>query len=272
MILLSILIEAMSRKVKNMNNNFSPLGYLSLIEEIKGHGYKYIAMSDAFKFNERTIILRHDVDFSLEYALQMAHIEYRAGVCSTYFVMLTSEYYNLFDPLNRKILSEISAMGHEIGLHWDSKFLPPDTEVHADFFRAQILMLSSITGKKVRSASQHIPSDTPSFDIDPFIEINAYSKNINNIFRYVSDSSMVWREHTPLDLIKSGECIQFLSHPIWWMSVGSSQKEKLHFFSKSLCKQSKKITNEYLIYLQTHLINRDKHDDYFRNTQKLTSK
>lgn len=253
-------------------NNFSPCGYLSLIETIKNHGYECISMADAFKGKERAIILRHDVDLSVEYALQMARIENEACVSATYFFMVTSEFYNLFNPLNRKMLLEISNLGHEIGLHWDSNFLPSGVEDYADFFRAQILMLSTITGKAVRSASQHIPSDTPSFNIDPFIEINAYSRRVNDIFEYISDSSMVWRQNTPLDLIKRGGCIQFLSHPIWWMSEGFSRKEKIHAFSELLCRQSKNSTKDYLSYLEQHLSNRVRHDEKFRDLQKSVYK
>ena len=53
-------------------------------------------------------------------------------------------------------------------------------------------------------------------------------------YRYVSDSSMLWRETTPLELIQSGIDVYFLSHPIWWMSPGKSQNEKLQFASEEL--------------------------------------
>ena len=254
--------------MSNIKIEFSPSGYRGLIEGIRNHGYDFAPMANAFACNGRLVILRHDVDFSVEYALKMARLESEAGVRSTYFFMITCEHYNIFSPLNREALIEISALGHEIGLHWDSRFLPEQAGQQADFFRAQVRMLSSITGNAVRSASQHIPTDTPAFDISPFIEINAYSKRINDRYSYVSDSSMVWRQHTPLDLVAEGVNIQFLAHPIWWMADGSTQAEKIRSLVKSLHRQSVDCSEAYLVYMQKVLDNREKYDKYFRESQK----
>ena len=72
--------------------------------------------------SKKFLILRHDVDFSLDYALKLAKKEAKNEIKSTYFILLHGEYYNPFDKKNTKIIKEISNLGHEIGLHYDTDF------------------------------------------------------------------------------------------------------------------------------------------------------
>ena len=57
---------------------------------------------------DRVVILRHDIDYSLDKAVALAELERELGVSSTYFVLLTSEFYNL---LSKDNLSKISKIG-----------------------------------------------------------------------------------------------------------------------------------------------------------------
>ncbi|MGZ4395766.1 MAG: hypothetical protein ACXVZ2_10440, partial [Gaiellaceae bacterium] len=70
--------------------------YRELLEAIRAGGYR-------FAFFDRppepgTVILRHDVDLSLDAALTMAELEAEAGAAATYFLMTRSEFYNLDSP------------------------------------------------------------------------------------------------------------------------------------------------------------------------------
>ena len=49
------------------------------------------------KNSDHDVILRHDIDCSLKAALKMAKIEDDLDVTSTYFILLTSEFYNPFN-------------------------------------------------------------------------------------------------------------------------------------------------------------------------------
>lgn len=247
---------------------FSRSGYRDLLDEIRQQGYTFVKMADSQLPGSPMAILRHDIDFSVEYALQMARLEAAAGVHATYFFMTTCAYYNVFTDRSRESLAEITSLGHEVGLHWDSRFLPARTEEHADFFKAQLLMLSSVTGEKVKSCSQHIPTDTPAFDISPFVEFNAYSSRINKRYRYVSDSSMAWRQFTPLDIIAEGVDMQFLSHPIWWMAEGENQAAKIRSMTAQAEQALRDDSEGYLVYMQKVLDDRERFDRYFRETQK----
>ena len=42
------------------------------------------------KLEANTLLIRHDVDFSVEFAHKLASIEFNQNISSTYFLMLTS--------------------------------------------------------------------------------------------------------------------------------------------------------------------------------------
>ena len=248
---------------------FSNAGYRGLLEKILESGYSIAPLRESFLNNDLTVILRHDVDFSVDFALEMALIEKELGVRSTFFFMITCDYYNVLSEENRNALNKIASLGHEIGLHWDSRFMPNKRDEQVEFFNSQLRILSSVIGESIQSVSQHIPTDTPNFDIDPLVNFNAYSKRINDKYRYVSDSSMVWREHTPLDFIADRASFQFLAHPIWWIAEGVNQTEKIRNFVRSLDGHATCHAEKYIIYMNEVLENRSKFDENFRISREL---
>ena len=89
--------------------------YRELLEAAKAGGYR-------FAFFDRqpeagTVILRHDVDLSLDAALRMAELEAEAGAAATYFLMTRSEFYNLDAPSGAAAIERLRELGHRVGLH-----------------------------------------------------------------------------------------------------------------------------------------------------------
>lgn len=82
-------------------------------------GYKPIRFCDVSEDIILPAIIRHDVDMDLQEAVKMAEIENEIGIRSTFFVLLTSEYYNLLSGKNTNSVKKILELGHEIGLHFD---------------------------------------------------------------------------------------------------------------------------------------------------------
>jgi hypothetical protein len=62
--------------------------------------------------DKRYAILRHDVDRSIQRALDLAKIEHNLGIRSSYYF----RYPSMFDPA---IITAISGLGHEIGYHYE---------------------------------------------------------------------------------------------------------------------------------------------------------
>lgn len=67
----------------------------------------------------RHIALRHDIDDDPERSLRFARWEHERGYRASYFVLHTAAYYR-DKTTTFSILTEIEALGHEVGLHNDA--------------------------------------------------------------------------------------------------------------------------------------------------------
>ena len=86
--------------------------YLELIKT----NYKIIKFEDYFSKNsipKNFCIIRHDVDRKPDFALEMANIEKKMGINSTYYFRFKN---HTFKP---KIIKNIHLLGHEIGYHYE---------------------------------------------------------------------------------------------------------------------------------------------------------
>ena len=81
---------------------------------------------------EKSLILRHDVDKNPKKALQMAKIEKKYDICSTYYFRIKDKIFN------EDYIKEISDMGHEIGYHYEClSDAKGDFDVAIKLFRIQ---------------------------------------------------------------------------------------------------------------------------------------
>lgn len=135
-------------------------GYTGLIELIRKEDY-LIADYNNWKQCEKCVILRHDVDTDLQKALELATLEYRMDIKSTYFVLITSNFYNPNSNRNRTIMKEIQNMGHTVGLHFDEMAYPDDVgrvEEITVHIQNELKMLSDILQMDVYIFSYHRPT------------------------------------------------------------------------------------------------------------------
>ena len=107
------------KKGLECNGNFTYDHYTSILQELK-KSYKFTSFKNA---TSNDIILRHDVDASLYAALKMAKIENGIGISSTFFILFSSEFYNPISVGGSKIIREILALGHKLGLHYNELFI-----------------------------------------------------------------------------------------------------------------------------------------------------
>lgn len=68
--------------------------------------------------DEKFIILRHDIEFSPKRAYDLAVVEAKYGICSTFFFQISNNAYNIFSEKNKERIMEIMSMGHKVGLHF----------------------------------------------------------------------------------------------------------------------------------------------------------
>lgn len=184
---------------------------------------------------DRFAIIRHDVDMSPYCAVEIARIEARHGVRATYTIILNEKFYNPFEISVRKIIAEISELGHDIGLHFDPEWHDIRSEVQlSDAIRWEADLLNKILMKEnagpIKTFSFH---NTTPFSMKCQKRFyaslrNAYAGDLQKYVQYISDSNGCWR-HRSWDelLIEDHPRIQILTHPEWWMPKELEPAEKV---------------------------------------------
>lgn len=198
---------------------FTYSAYKNLIQSLQENGYA-ISSYKNWKNETYSAILRHDIDNDIEKALCLARIEKELGIKSTYFVLVTSDFYNVFSAKNKKRLNAILDCGHDIGLHFDEvRYSEIRTSVEAkDRILEEARILSNAIEKSVEVVSMHRPSKMMlEADLEIPGMINSYGQTFFNEFKYLSDSRRRWRE--PIDEIvkaKKYKRLHILTHAIWY--------------------------------------------------------
>ena len=191
--------------------------YRRLLQRLLADGYEFVGFEGSIESSE--VALRHDVDLSLECAVDMARLEASLGVTSTYFVLVTAPAYDLLAPENRRRLRCIRDAGHEIGLHFDPhaywRSEPSRSELHRRV-DADRTALARVLDDDVGVVSIHVP---PSWALDEDFDgfESTYQPAYFSDVGYVSDSSQKWRSERPFD---DGvpDAMQLLVHPGLWHS------------------------------------------------------
>jgi hypothetical protein len=209
----------------------NPFKYQELLNAFLDKGYNFKKFED---FNPNAIsqvILRHDIDFSIQMAVQMATLEKDLGVESTYYFLLASDSYNLLSKEAAHGIKAIQDMGHSIGLYFD----PTVYEDEKIGFECELEIFERRYGR-MSSMSFHRPSKSILEGINwlPKRIIGAYQAEYFTDITYISDSQGAFRyghpcEHTSFT---QGLNIQLLIHPIWWMTDGEGAVEKIQQFLK----------------------------------------
>ncbi len=234
----------MNNSEKYKFSDFTLTHYKKIIKTLKKN--HIFSRFTNFKKNTNFVLKRHDVDFSLENALEIAIIEKDLGVNSTYFLMLHSEFYNLLEKKSIETVKTISNLGHEIGLHFDAQFygISNDKELN-DKITLEKRILEEFLDVKIEVFSFHIttPFTMSCQNFRYGNLINTYSSYFQNNLGYCSDSNGYWRFNRMIDYVKENhnKSLQILTHPAWWTKQIDSPKskiEKLINHSRTIIKKS----------------------------------
>ena len=178
------------------------------------------------KLSSNSLLIRHDVDFSIEYAHQLALFESQLKICSTFFFMITSNLYNLLSEHNQKLVKDIANMGHKISIHFD-----PTAHQSLEEFAYEKNVFEKIFKVNVDIVSIHRPG---SFLDNNNILLSGIPQTYQDIYykkmKYISDST--GRNVFPLisEYLEGPRDLglHLLVHPIWWIGTGNNPKEKLN--------------------------------------------
>jgi hypothetical protein len=190
-----------------MTCDFSLAHYRELLQAARVGGYRFAGFERAPEPGD--LILRHDVDLSLDAALGVAEAEAAEGTWSTWFLMTRSVFYNLDSAEGERAVTRLRELGHRVAHHavyphveLDERFDPvvawhnPDPE----FMQAEIDGAVNVMRP-------------------PFFEPEHYR----------SDSNQRWRQGCPHDDLREGrfEWLQLLTHPEIWAFDGASMRESM---------------------------------------------
>jgi hypothetical protein len=182
--------------------------------------------------NHRNIYFRHDVDISVDKALDMAEREIRMNLKpTTYFILTSSQFYNPFSRQNKRKIEQILEMGHLIGLHYDLTLVPDNPQAQARYILWHRSILESEFDIEVQTCSIHKPSTNgmcsrevaSALQVSGLHEVNITMPN----YKYISDSGMNWREDYN-EVIKHYDKIHVNTHPEWYADKEGTFEERLH--------------------------------------------
>ena len=220
--------------------NFTYKDYQALIGLLRENGYAFSSYVN-YPGKGKCVILRHDIDYSLEQAVKLARIEKDLGVRSTYFVLLSSDFYNPASSSSYRYLHEILDLGHDIGLHFDETAYSYERFGMEYFIRKEARILSDLIDVNINSFSLHRPNH---FSLETEIRIpgliNSYGEEFFHGFKYLSDSRRRWREPVE-EIIEKGEFekLHILTHAFWYHEEDLTISETILDFIRSASRERK---------------------------------
>ena len=221
-------------KSKYFFDDFTADNYKNILIKLKdlGFDFKTFCTFDGLINSSKIVILRHDVDFSVNRALRLAKIEHDLSIVSTYFLHIHNDFYNLLQKSTFDKCIEIINMDHKIGLHFDSHFYNIDNEKDLELklsFEKEVLV--KIFSKKIKVFSFHNTNDfTLSCKNELYSGmINVYSTKFFEGFTYCSDTNGYWRFKRLEDILISDKVklLHLLIHPAWWQDEVMSPYERV---------------------------------------------
>lgn len=200
-------------------------------------------------------VLRHDIEFSIDRALQMARIEHDdLNVHSTYTVQLRNNTYNALSQKNIEAIQEIESMGHYIGLHQNPPQMSDDELV--DYITKDIETLEHYYGFSVDRFAFHRCGSNPGI-LERYVEvpgkINCYAKEFFHYFsgdkpeeirvHYLADSNHDWKYGHPfnIDYWDLPQKMQLLTHPYSWTERGY---ENISNFTKLIKERNEELLSD----------------------------
>jgi len=190
-----------------MSCDFSLAHYRELLQSAKAGGYRWAGFDRPPERGD--LILRHDVDLSLDGALAMAELEAEEGAWSTWFLMTRSVFYNLSSKEGAAAIERLRSLGHRVAHHavW------PDVDLD-ERFDAVVAWHNP--------DPEYMQAEIPG-------AVNVMQPPFFDPNHYRSDSNQHWRHGCPHEELAAGrfERLQLLTHPEIWAFPGASMRETM---------------------------------------------
>lgn len=210
---------------------FSFEDYKEIIRYIKETG-NYVSNYEDALGKDKFILMRHDVEYSVKRAYDLAKVETSMDFTSTFFFQWTNNSYNILSRRNLDMVKDMHERGQNIGLHFALNGMTDMEQVRKQIVK-EMHMLSEMLGFEITQFSVHRPSpDVLRENIKLPNILNAYqddfftfAENVTDDsvlnVKYMSDANHIWRYGYPTkENIFSHDKIQILTHPFAWTKKG----------------------------------------------------
>ncbi|MCR4788936.1 MAG: hypothetical protein K5888_10125 [Lachnospiraceae bacterium] len=210
---------------------FSFDDYREIIRIIKSTGRGCNSYREALGKDD-FILMRHDVEYSVKRAYDIAKVETSMDFRSTFFFQWTNNSYNLLSKRNQDMIRDMHERGQNIGLHFALNGLT-DIDLIKAQIKKEIDLLSNMLDMEITEFSIHRPSpDVLRANIkfpgiinayqDDFFTFNENTTDESKLeVKYMSDANHIWRYGYPTeDNIKGNKKVQILVHPFGWTKQG----------------------------------------------------
>jgi len=222
---------------------FTEEHYRQIMVSFLEAGYRFIGFAEADPSAERRVILRHDVDLSIDDALRIARIDSGLGIASCFHFLITAEIYNLSSRAGQAAIAEIRSLGHTVGLHLDPVAIADGDMDSPDFYMrlGKLFELASLIIGKLDSYSIHRPASVGKLDnllperlgfpVPCFADADRYRRDM----QFMSDSRRQWRQGCVCNRIDAlaGRSLQLVLHPIWWPQEACTREASLEKLVRS---------------------------------------
>ncbi len=222
--------------------------YVDFLNKAKARNFSFVQFRDFLPggppLPNRYIALRHDIDFAPGYSLEMAELEHAHGVTSTFFVLVDGQFYDPLETETIRQIRKIRSLGHEIGLHFAvSNAVESDIGKEVAF---RLAVLGAIAGDVVLSFSQHDPVNAGVVKVmlpqehHSCVDVSEVIRNHDLL--YVSDSAMMWRQHTFETALDENKNLCLLAHPHSWLHPDNDYVAMIRDLES---REVQKLTNRY---------------------------
>ena len=217
-----------------MGNRFSYDEYKEIISLIQEY-LPIVDFNDVIDNNlDKYCVIRHDVEYSLDRALQLAKLENELNVKSTYCIQVRNNIYNAISDKNIELVKQIHTLGHEIALHQDppaglddnglKKYLLQDIKVLSTYYDLPIKVFSYHRPKQEYLQKYFTVGDLINTNGNKFFHYFNGKGTINPEERdvtYLADSNHLWKWGDPKDVDFSKiNKLQMNMHPYSWSKEG----------------------------------------------------
>ena len=205
---------------------FSIIGYQNLLKRFVDRNYNF-STEWLERTKKNTLYLRHDVDFSVDYAFKLAKLEKKLNIKSSYFFLLTSNMYNPLSQANQEAINEIANMDHKISIHFD-----PTAHNSLDSFAYEKKIFEDIFNVDIDIISIHRPGRfLENNNTEIFNTAHTYQDKFFKDSVYISDSQMKDpSDKIELYLSNPTKPLHLLLHPIWWVDSSRDATTKLNIW------------------------------------------